>query len=186
MYCYNLPDPIWGDSWPAGREGPDCWRGGQAVGTQGCWSWARQAEVRGHCHEDQGGEKADGAEDERGRTTGCQTGGAVRKEVWSHPELLLHLQLFYIYKIYQIFYSISPLINWQHPIWTTIDGNIVNVFFKSAGVNHEAISKIWCSRPKRLKLFIYSICSSVLKPKNNVPQEIIVIIVYIVWSSTVF
>lgn len=78
--------PIWGDGRPAGGESPDCWRGGQAVGTQGCRSWAGEAEIRGHCHEDQGGEKADGAKDEGGRTAGCQTRGAVRTEVWNHPD----------------------------------------------------------------------------------------------------
>lgn len=84
---FYSPAAIWGDSRPAGREGPDCWGGGQAVGPQGRGSWAGQAEVRGHCHEDEGGEKADGAEDEGGRAAGCQAGGAVREEVWNHLDL---------------------------------------------------------------------------------------------------
>lgn len=84
----NCPAALWRDSWPAGWEGPDCWRGGKAVGSQSCRSWAGEAEVRGHSHEDQGGEKADGAKNEGGRTAGCQTGGAVWKEVQNHIFIL--------------------------------------------------------------------------------------------------
>lgn len=85
FYC-NLPAAVWRDGWPVGGEGSDRWRGGQTFGPQGCRSRAGEAEVGGHRHEDQGGEKADGAEDEGGGAAGCQTGGTVGKEVGNQPD----------------------------------------------------------------------------------------------------
>lgn len=85
--------PLRGGRRPSGREGPDCRGGGQAAGPQGRRSWTGETEVRGHCHEDQGGEKADGAEDEGGRAAGCEAGGAVWEEVWNPFIILLDFPL---------------------------------------------------------------------------------------------